>query len=374
MNKILGFALLAAFVAGCGGENKKAGAGNQMPPMPVGTVVAKQADVPLVLEFNGQTTPELDVVVRAKVSGTIEKQFFKPGQAVREGDPLYLIDQAKYKAAFENALGSLNVAEATLANATADYNRAGKLKAASAISQKEYDAAQAAYKSAQANVSASRANVKNAKIDLDYSTVTAPFDGVVGDTKKDVGSYVTSGDADLVRLTKLNPIFVKFGVSDKQRLEINERMAKGEWGKDSARVAIEANGKDYNGTLVFIDNIVDSNTATVDAKASFDNPKFELTPGVYTKVLVYGFHQKAGFEIPQVAILQDLAGSFVYVVEDGKVAKRPIKIASQDAITAVISSGLKDGDVIITDNFKKINLGQSVQPVPSANAQAKGNK
>ena len=168
--------------------------------------------------------------------------------------------------------------------------------------------------------------------------------------------------------------FFKFGISDKQRLEFKERVGKGEWSQDSARATIQANGKDYNGTFVFIDNVVDSNTASVDAKASFDNPKFELTPGIYTKVLVYGFHQKAGFEIPQVAIMQDLAGLFVYIVEDGKVAKRPIKIASQDAVTAVVSSGLKEGDVIITDNFKKITLGQPVQPVPAKAAQAKGDK
>ena len=318
----------------------------QMPPLPVGVVTAKTGDMEVTLAFNGQIVGELDVIVKAKVVGTIEKQLFTPGQSVNEGDVLYEIDSAKYEAAY-------NVAKANFDNANADLKRAKNLKASNAISQREYDAAVAAY-----NIT--NANLTNAKIDLDYSKVKAPFSGVVGDNLKDVGAYVSSMDADLVRLTKLDPIYVKFGISDVEKLKIDTNLASGEWENKNSGVSISVGGKDYNGTLKFIDNVINSNTATVDAKAEFENPNLELKPGTYAKVKVSGFHQKNGAKLPQVAILQDLSNPFVYVVENGKIAKKIVKVISQKATEAVVSEGISDGDLVVIDNFKKIRVGLDV--------------
>lgn len=347
MRKVISLTIFSLLFFGCSKQEKQAQ--QQMPPLPVGVVTAKTGDIEVALSFNGQTVGELDVIVKAKVAGTIEKQLFTPGQAVDKGDILYEIDSAKY-------LATYNVAKANFDNANADLKRAKNLKSSNAISQKEYDAAVAAYNIANANLT-------NAKIDLDYSKVKAPFSGVVGDNLKDVGAYVSPTDADLVRLTKLDPIYVKFGISDVEKLKIDTKLANGEWENKNSMVSINVAGMDYNGTLKFIDNVVNSNTATVNAKAEFDNPNLELKPGIYTKIKVSGFHQKNGVKLPQVAILQDLSNPFVYIVENGKIVKKIVKIVSQTATEAIISEGVKDGDLVVIDNFKKIRVGADVAPL-----------
>lgn len=352
MSKLANLAILAILLSGCSLFEKKdenANATGQMPPLPVGVITAKTGDMEVALSFNGQIVGELDVVVKAKVVGTIEKQNFTPGQAVNEGDILFEIDSAKYEAAY-------NIAKANFDNANADLKRAKNLRASNAISQREYDAAVAAY-----NIT--NANLTNAKIDLDYSKVKAPFSGVVGDNLKDVGAYVSGADSDLVRLTKLDPIYVKFGISDVEKLKIDTNLANGEWEKKNSSVSISVAGKDYNGTLKFIDNVVNSNTATVDAKAEFDNPNLELKPGTYAKIKVNGFHQKNGAKLPQIAVLQDLSNPFVYVVENGKIAKKIVKVVSQTATEAIVSEGINDGDLVVIDNFKKIRVGLDVAPL-----------
>ena len=338
MSKLANLAILAILLSGCSLFEKKdenANATQQMPPLPVGVVTAKTGDIEVALAFNGQIVGELDVVVKAKVVGTIEKQNFTPGQAVNEGDILFEIEPDKYLVNYNNA--------------AAEFKRASNLKASNAISQKEFDAAKAAY--------------SNAKIDYEYSKVKAPFSGVVGDNLKDVGAYVGGADSDLVRLTKLDPIYVKFGISDVEKLKIDTNLANGEWEKKNSSVSISVAGKDYNGTLKFIDNVVNSNTATVDAKAEFDNPNLELKPGTYAKIKVNGFHQKNGAKLPQVAVLQDLSNPFVYVVENGKIAKKIVKVVSQTPTEAIVSEGINDGDLVVIDNFKKIRVGLDVAPL-----------
>jgi len=355
MKKVASLIFAAFLVSGCSyfekKEDKGAKQGGETPALPVGVFTAKSADVPIILKFNGQTISELEIMLKPQVSGTIEKQLFEPGHSVKKGDVLYEIDRSKYQAAFDSA-------NANLQNASADYKRAKALKASNTISQKDFDIAKAAFMVAEANF-------KSAKIDLDHSLVTAPFDGMAGDTQKDVGAYVNVGE-DLVRLSKFDPIDVEFGIADVDRLELDANLRNGQWKQLGRQVSINLGGKDYNGTLSFIDSVINTNTASVSAKAQIPNPSLEIRPGVFTKVSVEGFYQKNGFKIPQVALKQDLSNTIVYVVQDGKVAKKVVKIAAQDTRTATISSGLQDGDQIILDNFKKINVGSKVTPVPAS--------
>ena len=355
MKKVASLIFAAFLVSGCSYFEKKEESGakqsGEAPALPVGVFIAKSADVPIILKFNGQTVSELEIMLKPQVSGTIEKQLFEPGRSVKKGDVLYEIDRSRYQAAFDSA-------NANLQNASADYKRAKALKAGNTISQKDFDTAKAAFMVAEANF-------KSAKIDFDHSLVTAPFDGMAGDTQKDVGAYVNVGE-DLVRLSKFDPIDVEFGIADADRLELDANLRNGQWKQLGRRVSINLGGKDYNGTLSFIDSVINTNTASVSAKAQIPNPNLEIRPGIFTKVSVEGFYQKNGFKIPQVALKQDLSNTIVYVVQDGKVAKKVVKIAAQDTRTATISSGLQDGDQIILDNFKKINVGSKVTPVPAS--------
>lgn len=355
MKKVASLIFAAFLVSGCSYFEKKEESGakqsGEAPALPVGVFIAKSADVPIILKFNGQTVSELEIMLKPQVSGTIEKQLFEPGRSVKKGDVLYEIDRSRYQAAFDSA-------NANLQNASADYKRAKALKAGNTISQKDFDTAKAAFMVAEANF-------KSAKIDFDHSLVTAPFDGMAGDTQKDVGAYVNVGE-DLVRLSKFDPIDVEFGIADVDRLELDANLRNGQWKQLGRQVSINLGGKDYNGTLSFIDSVINTNTASVSAKAQIPNPNLEIRPGIFTKVSVEGFYQKNGFKIPQVALKQDLSNTIVYVVQDGKVAKKVVKISAQDTRTATISSGLQDGDQIILDNFKKINVGSKVTPVPAS--------
>ena len=355
MKKVASLIFAAFLVSGCSYFEKKEESGakqnGEAPALPVGVFTAKSADVPIILKFNGQTVSELEIMLKPQVSGTIEKQLFEPGRSVKKGDVLYEIDRSRYQAAFDSA-------NANLQNASADYKRARALKASNTISQKDFDTAKAAFMVAEANF-------KSAKIDFDHSLVTAPFDGMAGDTQKDVGAYVNVGE-DLVRLSKFDPIDVEFGIADVDRLELDANLKNGQWKQLGRQVSINLGGKDYNGTLSFIDSVINTNTASVSAKAQIPNPSLEIRPGIFTKVSVEGFYQKNGFKIPQIALKQDLSNTIVYVVQDGKVAKKVVKISAQDTRTATISSGLQDGDQIILDNFKKINVGSKVTPVPAS--------
>ncbi|GEM_PF-144123 len=374
MNKIAKMSLVAVlslFVAGCGnGDAQKQAAQAQKAKMaamtlPVGMVVVKTADIPIEMRYSAQIVSEKDVVVRAKVSGNIEQQFFKAGQRVKKDEKLYEIDKAKYQAAFDVATANLRVAQASYKNAKAEFERSSGLFKKRVLSQKEFDAATAAYESARAGVALANASLTSAKLDLSYAEVSAPFDGVVGDTQKSIGSFVSASDGALVRLTELNPIYVKFGIADTQKLTIDQNINDGSWEQVGSRVTLEANGKIYEGTLEFIDNVIDEKSGTVSAKAKFENPNFELRTGAFARITLYGFTQKNGVKLPQIAVLQDLSNPYVLVInKDGIIEKRIISISSQDAVNAVVSNGLQNGDMVVMDNFKKIRVGQKVQPVP----------
>lgn len=344
-NFIYLLALLLFF--GCSNEKPK----SQTPPPPfVGVLEAKSGDIDLKFNYPAQIISDQNVEIVAKVSGTIVKQFVKAGQNVQEGDKLFLIDPLKYEAAYAIALANFKKSDM-------DYKRALKLQKQKAISQKEFDSAKAAFLVAEANL-------KNSKIDLDYTEVKAPFSGVVGDNLKDVGSFVSVG-VSLIRLTKLNPIYAKFSIPDIDALEMNKNLYNKDWVQISSDANLTTDSGNFAGKVIFIDKVISKNGA-LEAKAEFLNDDLRLLPGSYGSILMSGFKQKNGFLVPQIAIKQDVAGAYVLILDQGIVNKKRIKIVFQDDINAVVSEGIKNGDKIIMDNFKKIRVG-------SPATQAKGN-
>ena len=179
---------------------------------------------------------------------------------------------------------------------------------------------------------------------------------------QDVGSYIVSANTNLVQISKLDPVYVKFGISDTKKLQIDENLANGSYKQIGSDVLINVGGKEYKGKLVFIDSTIDQNSASVAAKAKFDNPSLKLRPGDYARVKVEGFVQTNGVKIPQSALGQELSNSIVYVVDqNSSVAKKIVQVSSEDGAGAVISGGLNNGDKVILDNFKKIRVGAPVK-------------
>ena len=350
------------FLSGCF-ENKenKAPAGRQMPLSHVDIFTAQKTDMPISFDYTATVTSSQDVIIYPKVGGTIIKQFFKPGSKVKAGDKLFLIDPEKYQASFDSLDASVGVANANLKNAETEFKRISALYKKNAVSQKDYDAAVAAYDIANANLVSAKANLKNAKIDLGYTTITAPFDGVVGDNQVDVGSLVVANQTKLVRLTKINPIEAEFYIADVDNLTRKTNLDNGSWQQLNSDAVLSVNGENFNGKVNFIDNVVNTATGSVLAKASFDNSEGKILPGAFGHIKMSGFVQKNAFNIPQVALQQSTTNTYVLVVKDGKVSQKNVKTGYQTKNMVAVTEGLEDGDKIIVNNFLKIGVGAPVE-------------
>ena len=350
------------FLSGCF-ENKenKAAAGRQMPLSHVDIFTAQKTDIPISFDYTATVTSSQDVIIYPKVGGTIIKQFFKPGSKVKAGDKLFLIDPEKYQASFDSLDASVGVANANLKNAETEFKRISALYKKNAVSQKDYDAAVAAYDIANANLVSAKANLKNAKIDLGYTTITVPFDGVVGDNQVDVGSLVIANQTKLVRLTKINPIEAEFYIADVDNLTRKTNLDNGSWQQLNSDAVLSVNGENFNGKVKFIDNVVNTATGSVLAKASFDNSEGKILPGAFGHIKMSGFVQKNAFNIPQVALQQSATNTYVLVVKDGKVSQKNVKTGYQTKNMVAVTEGLEEGDKIIVNNFLKIGVGAPVE-------------
>ncbi|WP_107769817.1 efflux RND transporter periplasmic adaptor subunit [Campylobacter concisus] len=350
------------FLSGCF-ENKenKAAAGRQMPLSHVDIFIAQKTDIPISFDYTATVTSSQDVIIYPKVGGTIIKQFFRPGDKVKAGEKLFLIDPEKYQASFDSLDAAVGVANANLKNAETEFKRISALYKKSAVSQKDYDAAVAAYDIANANLVSAKANLKSAKIDLGYTTITAPFDGVVGDNLVDVGSLVIANQTKLVRLTKINPIEAEFYIADVDNLIRKTNLDNGSWQQLNSDAVLSVNGENFNGKVNFIDSVVNTATGSVLAKASFDNSEGKILPGAFGHIKMSGFVQKNAFNIPQVALQQSATNSYVLVVKDGKVSQKNLKTGYQTKNMVAVTEGLEDGDKIIVNNFLKIGVGAPVE-------------
>lgn len=356
-------ACLSLFVFfGCSKEQKMP----QMPAQPVSTITAQSSDIRLSFSYPAQLVSEEDVVLKPKVSGAIVEKFFKAGDKVQKDQVLFLIEPDKYRAALEAARGSLLVSEANYQNAKKDHDRNRVLIGKQAISQKDYDTSLANFNTAKANLESARAQLSSAQLDLNYTSVSAPFDGVVGDALVNVGEYVIASSRELVRVTNLNPIYADFYIADVERLGIDRNLASGSWQVQDIQTTINVSGQEVKGKLFFVDSVLDAKSGSAKAKAVFDNNESRLVPGTYTTITSSGFVQKDGFKIPQIAVLQDARNTYVYTIDaENKVQKTIVSIVYQDNEFAVISDGLKNGDKIIINNFKKIRPGAVVQEIPA---------
>ncbi|ECQ5910625.1 efflux RND transporter periplasmic adaptor subunit [Campylobacter coli] len=335
----------------------------QTPPQSVSTMSAKAENLPLNFTYPAKLVSDYDVIIKPQVSGVIVEKLFKAGDLIKKGQTLFIIEQDKFKASVNSAYGKALMARANFDNASKDYNRSKTLYNKGAISQKEYDSALANFNNTKANLTSARADLENARIDLAYTEIKAPFDGIVGDALINIGDYVSSSSTELVRITNLNPIYADFYISDTDKLNLVRNTQDGKWDLDSIHANLNLNGETVQGKLYFIDSVIDANSGTVKAKAVFDNNNSTLLPGTFATITSEGFIQKNGFKVPQIAVKQDQNDVYVLLVKNGKVEKSSVHISYQNNEYAIIDKGLQNGDKIILDNFKKIQVGSEVKEV-----------
>lgn len=339
-----------------------------MPPLKVATFQVKANDISVFVEYPAKIKSMQQVNVVARVNGILEKKNFIEGNFVKEGELLYQIDSTRYEALMQEALADVEVKTATLKQATREWERIKILFEQDSTSQKERDSALSAYETAQASLKASQANLKKAQIDFGYTKVKAPISGLTSLNAQDLGSYVgsTTESMNLTTITQMNPIYVEFSLPDIELFKKRFIMNNGNWNNISqAKLAVSLNFSDdsvyeQKGTLDFIDSFVNNETSTVKARATFLNPKNDLIPGLFVRVKIDGLVYKNAINIPQIAVLQDATGAFVYIAKENQAVKTPVKIGNIVNDTYIIDSGLNEGDIVITNNLTKLKPGSSI--------------
>jgi membrane fusion protein (multidrug efflux system) len=338
------------------------------PPPPPEVTVAEvvQKDVPIYIELVGSTLGSEDVEIRARVEGYLTSVNFTEGSFVRKGQTLYKIDPQPFEAALSQAQANLSTARTRLDKTNNDVARYKPLAAEKAVSQQELDNALSAQEAARFQVTAYDALVEKAKLDMAYTTINSPVDGLIGTTQKKVGSLVGRGENTLLNtISQINPILFRCAIAEAEYL----RLARAGADKDKSlekKFGVElilADGTTFNhkGRLDAIERAVDVSTGTLTGQFSFPNPERILRPGQYGKARFVTDVKEGALLVPQLAV-QEIQGlySVMVVKPDATVEQRMVKVGERVGNLWIIDSGLKPGEKVIVEGLQKVKPGVQV--------------
>jgi membrane fusion protein (multidrug efflux system) len=404
--------IAAALSAGCSSIAQTNAANGQPPPPLVDVIDVAAADVPIYSEFAAQTFARNRVEVRARVDGYVDKWLFKPGDQVRAGQTLYVLDLRPFHAEVQQAAGNvkqteadaqfaqrqvallqaeanLAAAEANLRKAQQDYDRLKPLVEQDAAAKQDLDASIASLRAAEANVRANKANVEQtrlaastqiqstegklqaqrgaletAQLHLQYGTITAPISGVIGDTQTPVGGLVNANSPQpLSVIVPLDPMWVRIQMSESQYLAYGRRKAAGQ---DALELILADNSTyAHPGHLDSVLNQVDPKTGTLEVQARFPNPQARLLPGQFGRVRLRTDERKDAILVPQRAVQQVQSMQTVYTVAAGnKVEAHAVKTRERVGDDWIVEQGLKPGDKVVVEGQLRIRPGMPVTPRP----------
>lgn len=361
-----------AWAAACGEEAPPA-----PPPPEVQVAKVLQRDVPITIENIGQTIGSTEVEVRARSEGFLESVNFKEGSFVAKGDLLYTIDPRNLEATLANAKGQLAARKADLARAQQDVARYKPLVALNAIPRQQYDTSVAVESAASAAVAAAQAVVDDATIDLEYTKIYSPIDGLVGKTEVKPGNLVGRGDNTLLTtVSNIDPIHVRFTISEQDYLKYARAGQGNGEGKGADRfelVLADGSVHKQRGNLVFADRLVDPTTGTLMLEATYPNPDKLVRPGQYARVRVAVDVRKGAILVPQRAVKELQATFSVAVLGEGdKIAMRTVKPGARVGSLWVIESGLAPNESIVVEGLQKVRDGVVVKPTVVAIQDGEG--
>jgi membrane fusion protein (multidrug efflux system) len=403
------FIPVALLLAGCAAKVES----KSPPPAPMVEVTqATPSGADIYTEYPAQTYARNMVDVRGRVEGYIEKWLFRPGQEVKAGQPLYILDLRPFQAEVQTAQGNLKqgeadlefarrqvslrqaeanlaAAQATLVKAQQDYDRLKPLVEQDAAARQDLDAATAALSAAQAAVRANQANVEQtrlstetqvqstegkvhaqrgaletAELNLQYGTITAPISGLIGDTLVPVGGLVTPNSTQpLTTIVPLDPIWVRFKVSEAQYLEMQGGPAKQT--RPLELILADNSRFPQTGRIANTLNQVDPRTGTLEVQAEFPNPQHKLLPGQFGRIRYVAEHRSGIILIPQRAIQQNQSLQTVYTVDASNVVQsRVVKTGPRVGDNWLIEQGLNPGDRVIVEGLLIARPGLTVNPQP----------
>ncbi|WNL16844.1 efflux RND transporter periplasmic adaptor subunit [Arcobacter cryaerophilus gv. pseudocryaerophilus] len=358
------------FLSSC--EQKNDGNQKAQNPIEVGYINPKKEPINLEIELIGKVKAKELALVRPQVSGIIEKQLFKEGSFVKQGDILYKIDNATYKATLNQSLALLNSAKASLISAEAKSKRAEELLKFDGISKQEADEIKALYLQAKALVEQRAAELENAKIDLNRCDIKAPISGYIGISNVTVGALVNANQSEeLVNIRDTQTVFVDLSQSYNEILNLK---SIGDL-EDDIEVSLKFdNGFEYplKGKLEARELSVDESSQTVTLRAVFSNPNNLLLSGMMTKAILKSKKSIDGFLIPQQAVLRDQKANPIVtlVTPENKTITKIVKIERSVGNKWLILDGLEESDKIVVEGLNKIN-SRSVVSLKDLNSQYK---
>jgi len=359
---------LATSLAGCKPENKF-----QPPPPPeIGVAVPVQQAVTPYEELTGNTVAFATVDLVARVEGFLISQNYVDGSVVKKDDLLFMIEQTMYKAKVKEAQAQLDGAKASLVQAEAEFNRQEILLRQNVSAQNTYDQAKAKRDNARANVENAEGNLTIAQTNLGYTTVQAPFDGIVTKHLVSVGELVGASTATkLATIVQLDPIYVEFNMSEQDVLQIrqnleNRRLTVEELSKIPLNVGLmNEEGYPHHGNLNYVSPEVDANTGTVLVRGLFKNPNRDLVPGFFTRIQVpQGLGAQQVLLIPNRVIAEDQAGKYVLIVNKDNVVEQKHIVLGQLLVGGirVVKSGLAADDRVVLSTSGRAIPGAKIVP------------
>jgi len=365
---------LGALAMACGKE-----APPPPPPVPVQIMAVGSRDVPVIAEFTGEVRGAEDVQVMARVAGFLQEQAYREGELVKKGDLLFVIDPKPYEAAVSQARAAVAEAQAMLTRATVQVNRLRPLAAQNAVSQQDLDNAVASEAGSKAALEGAQAQLEKAQLDLGYTRVTSPMDGLAGLRQIDLGTYVGAPQPTVLTVvSRINPIRFDFGIAESEYLAL-ARDATPEMRRqrrnDLHLVLADGTVFPETGRVTVVGRGVDPTTGTLPIQAEFPNPGGVLRPGQFARIRVPLRIERSAVVVPQRAI-QELQGTYSVAVvnPDSTIEIRPVKVTHRVGNEWVVGSGLTPGERIVVEGLQKVRQGAKVAPAeaPAARSDSAG--
>ncbi len=340
-------------------------------------------DVPLTGNFIGKTRSASKVEIRARVDGFLEKRLYEEGSKVEKGQVLFQMDQKPFIAALESSRAAQQAQEAALQYAKVNLDRVESMVGNNVTAKKDLDVAVSSYKSSLASLEMAKAQVRQDELELSYTTISSPISGLTSFAQQEVGAYINNTDKSLLTyVAQLDPMRVEFSVSENMLLKARDDAQRGFFKEVTGKsiveiVLIDGTVYPYRGELTFADASLSETTGTFLIRATIPNPKEELRPGQFVRIRLLGAIRPNAILLPQSAVLQGPAGSFVWLVDEatGKVSARPVTPGDWYENTQwFIDEGLRGNETVVVAGAGKLSPGDSViidrfEPLPSA-AQA----
>jgi RND family efflux transporter MFP subunit len=350
------------FFLGC--EEKVIKKSTPPPPLKINSINVQKDKFPIWVQYTGKTKASSQQEVRARISGRLEKIFFKDGQIVKKGDPLFLIEQAQYKAALNAAKATKARDEATLKLTIADVARYKPLVNEGLAPRATLEQYEARFHELTAQIQADNAKIEDAKLKLSYTQIKAPISGKVSARLVDVGNLVGYGESTLLTtILQTNPLYAYFAPAEKDVQIIQKYRSK-----DILNAFIEVRSSNENiiktkhlkGSIDFSDNTVDPMTSTVTMRAKIDNSTHSILPGTFVYVNVFITDKIDFILIPPQTILEDQLGKYVYTIKDNKAKRTAVKTGYTSRYYIAVDEGLEVGDKLIVNGFMKVRDGREV--------------